>query len=213
MIIYLYVKQHTITKLKYFGKTEQKDPFKYSGSGSYWNRHLKKHGKDHVKTLEVWGFDDQELCTEFALKFSQDNNIVESSEWSNLREENGLDGNPLGLKLSRETKEKISIKMTNRIMTEDHRNNIGNALKDRIMSDEWKEKLSVAKKGKPGPIKTRSHIEKIAEVNRGMKRSEECKNNISKSQQGLVWWTNGASRTRSIKCPGDTWVRGRKLNI
>lgn len=94
MTIYLYVKQHSITKLKYFGKTEKLDPFKYLGSGSYWQKHLKKHGKEHIETLEIWGFDDQELCTEFALKFSKDNNIVESDEWANLIPENGLDGLP-----------------------------------------------------------------------------------------------------------------------
>ena len=40
MIIYLYLKQHNITGLKYFGKTEQ-NPYKYKGSGIYWLRHLK----------------------------------------------------------------------------------------------------------------------------------------------------------------------------
>ena len=84
MIIYLYVKQHTITKLKYFGVTKKKNPFKYIGSGTYWNRHISKYGKDRVKTLEVWGFDDLELCRDFALTFSQDNDIVTSADWANL---------------------------------------------------------------------------------------------------------------------------------
>lgn len=91
MIIYLYVKQHSETKLKYFGKTTKSDPFKYLGSGDHWIRHLKKHGK-HVKTTEIWGFDDQSLCTAFALKFSAENNIVESKEWANKIPENGMDG-------------------------------------------------------------------------------------------------------------------------
>lgn len=92
MIIYLYIKQHSITGLKYFGKTVSRNPFKYSGSGKYWVNHYKKYGKEHIKTLEIFGFDDQELCTEFALKFSEENNIVESKEWGNKRPENGLDG-------------------------------------------------------------------------------------------------------------------------
>ena len=92
MIIYLYIKQHSITKLKYFGKTTSKNPFKYPGSGTYWKNHTKKHGKEYVKTIELWGFDDQELCTEFALKFSEDNNIVESKEWANKIPEDGLNG-------------------------------------------------------------------------------------------------------------------------
>lgn len=92
MIIYLYVKQHSITGLKYFGKTERSNPFKYPGSGSYWKRHIKKHGKEYVKTIELWSFDDQDLCTEFALKFSEENDIVESDVWANLRYEDGLNG-------------------------------------------------------------------------------------------------------------------------
>lgn len=93
-LIYLYVKQHEITGLKYFGKTMKRDPFKYLGSGEHWVRHIRKHGKEHVRTLEIWGFDDQELCTLFALAFSEQYNIVKSKEWANLRPENGLDGLP-----------------------------------------------------------------------------------------------------------------------
>lgn len=44
-MIYLYVKTHNITKLKYFGKTK-KDPYIYKGSGKYWLNHIKKHGYD-----------------------------------------------------------------------------------------------------------------------------------------------------------------------
>lgn len=45
MIIYLYVKRHKVTGMKYFGKTVKKDPYKYNGSGLYWVRHIKKYGK------------------------------------------------------------------------------------------------------------------------------------------------------------------------
>lgn len=89
-IIYLYVKQHSVTGLKYFGQTKSRDPFKYKGSGSYWTRHIKKHGTNHIKTLEVWGFDDREMCQNFAAKFSKEHNIVESKDWANLIPETGL---------------------------------------------------------------------------------------------------------------------------
>jgi hypothetical protein len=82
--IYLYVKQHKITGIKYFGVTKKKDPFRYNGSGVRWGRHISKHGKEHIKTIEVWGFDDPDICKEFALKFSYDNDIVNSPEWANL---------------------------------------------------------------------------------------------------------------------------------
>ena len=87
---YLYIKQHTKTGLKYFGKTT-KDPIKYHGSGKHWKRHIEKHGQ-HIKTLWYQLFQSENELIEYALKFSKDNNIVESDDWANLKEENGLDG-------------------------------------------------------------------------------------------------------------------------
>ena len=75
---WLYIKQHNDTGLKYFGKTVRKDPIRYKGSGTYWNRHLEKHG-DNVTTLWCQLFTDKNQLTEYALNFSKDNNIVESS--------------------------------------------------------------------------------------------------------------------------------------
>lgn len=95
MIIYLYHKRHRITGLNYFGKTTI-EPYNYSGSGKYWRRHIKIHGSD-IETVNVWKFEDQNECTTFALKFSQENNIVESKEWANLKPENGNDGGDPGL--------------------------------------------------------------------------------------------------------------------
>jgi len=89
--IYLYIKQHTITKLKYFGKTI-KDPYTYQGSGVYWNRHIDKYGRKYIKTVKVWKFDNQSECTKFAINFSRKHNVVNSSTWANLMEENGTTG-------------------------------------------------------------------------------------------------------------------------
>ena len=92
----LLVMQHNVTGLKYFCKTAQLHWLNYyKGSGKYWKRHLAKHGKDI--TVGVLGtYWDEKRCTEAALKFSRENNIVESDEWANLIEENGLDGAPVG---------------------------------------------------------------------------------------------------------------------
>jgi NUMOD3 motif len=95
MKIYLYVKQHRKTGLKYFGMTATKDPYVYCGSGKYWRRHLKQHGLD-IDTVSVWEFEDRNECENFALEFSLKENIVESTEWANLRPENGRDGKAPG---------------------------------------------------------------------------------------------------------------------
>lgn len=83
--IYLYVKTHNITGLKYFGKTIQ-DPFKYNGSGTRWKNHLVKHGYD-ISTEIIAEFTNLDECKKFALDFSKDNEIVKSSSWANLKEE------------------------------------------------------------------------------------------------------------------------------
>lgn len=94
MTIYLYHKRHRKTGLNYFGKTTV-DPYSYNGSGKYWRRHLNIHGED-IETINVWQFEDQEKCTDFALGFSQKYSIVESKEWANLKPENGRDGGDPG---------------------------------------------------------------------------------------------------------------------
>ena len=89
---YLYIKQHTITGLKYFGKTTKENPFSYNGSGKYWLKHIKKHGKNYVVTNWVQLFIDEKTLTDYALNFSIENDITNSVQWANLKEENGLDG-------------------------------------------------------------------------------------------------------------------------
>lgn len=91
---YLYVKLHTKTRLKYFGMTQKKTVRRYLGSGVYWSNHIRKHGKEHVITLQVWEFDTQEACQAFAQKFSRDNRIAESDAWANLVDESGSNGWP-----------------------------------------------------------------------------------------------------------------------
>jgi hypothetical protein len=89
---YLYIKQHALTGKCYFGKTISNDVVKYTGSGKYWLRHIKIHGKEHVVTLWYDIFTNKDECTKFALEFSEKLNIVKSDQWLNLINENGLDG-------------------------------------------------------------------------------------------------------------------------
>ena len=105
---YLYIKQHSITGLLYFGKTTKSDPYKYKGSGTYWKNHIKKYGTEHVKTLWIKLFDDKNSCVNYATNFSTKNNIVESHKWANQVIEDGLGNGTPGRICSEETKSKIS---------------------------------------------------------------------------------------------------------
>jgi hypothetical protein len=89
-MIYLYIKTHNITGLKYLGKTIQ-DPYTYNGSGVRWVKHLKKHGND-VTTEIIGQFATIEELTEISIPLSQKLNIVESKQWANLRPESGDGG-------------------------------------------------------------------------------------------------------------------------
>jgi hypothetical protein len=90
---YLYIKTHNKTGLKYFGKTVQ-DPYVYKGSGHYWKIHIDSHGYD--VTTEVLNngnpYKNEYDFKKVAEEFSLNNNIVESSEWANLKIETGDGG-------------------------------------------------------------------------------------------------------------------------
>lgn len=95
MTIYLYVKTHNKTGLKYLGKTIKSDPHKYTGSGVRWLRHLRKHGFDYTTDIIRECQTENELI-EWGLYYSTLWNIVESNDWANLKEEAG-DGGRLSL--------------------------------------------------------------------------------------------------------------------
>ena len=114
-IFHLYIKQHEDTKLKYFGFTIQKNPFKYKGSGQHWTNHMKMHGPEKVKTLSLFSFNTHAEAKEFAIDFSNKNSIVESKDWANMIIENCEQGynpnrGPLAPQkpTSQETKDQIS---------------------------------------------------------------------------------------------------------
>lgn len=95
----LYVKEHGVTGMRYFGKTTVALIESYSGSGKYWKKHIKKHGKQ-INTIwtSKWFTDETEI-QDFALAFSELFDIVESNDWANLKLENGLDGGGPGPRL------------------------------------------------------------------------------------------------------------------
>lgn len=88
MPIYLYVKTHNQTGLKYLGKTTDADPHAYPGSGLYWTDHLRTHGKDYSTEILLETEDPDQIRT-VGQYYSTLWNVVESDAWANLQPEEG----------------------------------------------------------------------------------------------------------------------------
>lgn len=207
---YLYIKKHNKTGLKYFGRTTSNDPLSYSGSGTYWRRHIKQHGSD-VTTLWYHLYQDKEVIQEEALSFSNSHDIVHSKEWANLMPEDGINGSVAGRKTkpcseetkrkiseahqkrtvprkrkpqTDETKEKIRLAIKNKgPRSEDTKKKISIANKGRILSAETREKMSKSNKGRKCP-KTTEHRLKLSAANKGKVLPIEQKKKISDSLKG-----------------------------
>lgn len=89
-MIYLYLKTHNKTGLKYLGKTIQ-DPFKYKGSGTYWRNHCNIHGYD-VSTQILGEYETIEALKKDSIRISEELNIVDDPSYANLKIEEGNGG-------------------------------------------------------------------------------------------------------------------------
>lgn len=174
---YLYVKTHNVTGLKYFGKTTKKDPYSYIGSGNYWLSHLKIHGKD-ISTEIIGFFEDQRDCVSAAIRFSEENNIVNSLNesgkkiWANQVIENGLDGGYTGRTNyephSLESKQKISESKKGQLPWNTGKKGV-NPGNRTARSDDTKKLLSEANLGKK---KSPQSVQKTAEKLKGKPRPD-----------------------------------------
>lgn len=216
----LYIKKCSHCGMKYFGKTVSKNIEKYTGSGIYWNNHLKKYNAEAVHLWHSAWYHDTSI-TRFALKFSSVNQIVKSDLWANQIPENGIDGdwryvNDNGLNRTLwhlenldEHMNKISI-----LGIEKKRWLLEN---DEVWTEKYKENLSIANKKQikefGNPFQGKTHREEtkrmIGSANSAKQRGE------NNSQYGTVWITNG-SDNKKIKKNDDIpngWYKGRVINI
>ena len=146
MSIYLYVKTHNITNLKYLGHTTKKDPHSYLGSGIYWRRHLKKYGSVYTTEILQECSNNEEVKI-WGLYYSHLWNVVESDEWANLVEEQGV-----GTVMSESTRKRRSHELTGLSWEERYGNDKAalakKKLSERVILDKTKEKMSLAHAGK-----------------------------------------------------------------
>ena len=95
MMLYLLVKEHNLTGLKYLCKKSARsfdECKKYKGSGVYWKKHLAKYGND-VNTICLFVTENIDEFCKVSKKYSLEFNVTKSKEWANLCDEQGQGGN------------------------------------------------------------------------------------------------------------------------
>jgi hypothetical protein len=236
VMIYLYIKTNTKTGLKYFGKTTREDYEVYKGSGVYWANHNNKHGWEYTTEI-IAEFEDIKEAKQFAINFSEKNNIVKSHEWANLKVEDisgGWDHINGDMKQFYIEKSKETVLSWD----EDYRNSVN---KSKSMPGDKNPMYGKDRSGEKNPrygvkVKGTETAKKIGDSNRGKTRSDEVKQKRSKktkmmweagvfdkrkklskdqiknwtqSSVGTKWWNNGTECKRSKESPGVKWVLGR----
>ena len=166
----------------YFGKTTSHNPIKYTGSGLYWKNHLKKHGSS-IKTIYLELFNDPELLNEFALFFSEVNDIEHSDKWANLKSENGRDGNPVGKNFRNGLPSPLKDRPSPLKGVKTGRATPGCFEVGRTNSIEHRLASSVRGKGNKHGEKNKGRVAH----NKGISPSEESRQKMSKSRTGLVY--------------------------
>ena len=174
----LYIKE--LNGLKYFGKSILENIETYTGSGRRWKNHIKKYGRNNIKTIWVseWFFEPFTL-QEFAVALSAEYDIVNSDKWANLICENGLHGGPC---------------INNFFATSDYNK--------KIRTPEEKAAKGGNRKGSKDPEYVRKRKADSA-------RTPERRLKTSLAMSGMKCYNNGIRTIRSKIPPGEGWISGR----
>jgi hypothetical protein len=91
---FILLKQHMKTGLKYlcFHHGTKDNCFKYTGSGTYWKKHITKHGTDLISTIILFESTTKDEIRDQGLKYSDLWDVVNSKDFANLVREDGSGG-------------------------------------------------------------------------------------------------------------------------
>jgi hypothetical protein len=190
MPIYLYVKTHNTTGLKYLGKTISDDPHLYQGSGKVWRRHIKKHGYD-VTTEILFETDDPNELKKVGIYYSNLWNIVESKDFANIVPEMGDGGAMLW---TIESRQKVSNTLKGKKHSEEAKKNYLKAQQNQEhrqhLSKKTKEYLSIPE----------NYEKRCKQLASNWDRPEH-RENMSKKMSSLKWCNDGVRNYRKSIIP------------
>lgn len=86
----LMIKTHSVTGLKYLCITRREKWEEYTGSGTYWKKHLKKHGKCFTTEL-LFQSEDYSEFVEQCVMYSEMFDVANNSEFANVIPESGYE--------------------------------------------------------------------------------------------------------------------------
>lgn len=212
----LYIATHNTTGLKYFGKTTryftvQELQENYHGSGVHWNNHLKIHGDD--VTMAIYKIcslneDEQDYVKPIALKFSEENNIVNDyHNWANQIPEDGLAGGGL-------TIEQLSLEQRKRLS--DSKTGINNPMYGKKQSIEHIEKRVNTLKNNLKKLSEHEkhirydHLRSDKNPMYGRKHSEESK--LKMASYGMLGKEHSEETKRKIGKSNSIALLGKKLS-
>jgi hypothetical protein len=196
MTIYLYVKTHNKTGLKYLGKTRATDPHKYPGSGTYWRLHLKKHGYDYTTEI-IKECQTEDEFKQWGLYYTNLWNIVESNKWANLKEETGHGGRQseeVRKRISEAGKGRIPWNKGKKIWEEEDRKRIGEL--NRSRGPQSKETISKRVAKNTGKVRSDEQKQRSSDAQKGRKLTEEHKAKLKIAAQNRTAppWNKGLKK-------------------
>lgn len=185
MTIYLYVKTHRKTGLKYLGKTTNPDPHKYQGSGVDWKQHLKEHGEEYDTDI-IKECNSKEELNQWGRYYSHLWNVVESTEWANRIPETG------GGWCDEEARKKISAKLTGLkrpTQTIEHRANLSKSTKGNSKPRSKEHQLALTESIKTNWASNDERRLKTADVGRANKGRKHTPETLEKKRQSMLkYW-------------------------
>lgn len=171
---FIYLTTNLINGKRYLGQTKRPDTFKYFGSGKAIRKALKKYGEQNF-TREIIAFAFSKTDLDFLEEhFISEYNAVDSRNWYNISPAPNVTAGFTGKKHSLETK----TKMRENMLT-NHPN------KGKQFGVETRQRMSKAKTGVSTATEySREKSRQLGLSNKGLKRSQEVRDTMSKNRRG-----------------------------